>query len=156
MKTKKTPQVEVLIIGGGQAGLAMSNCLTGCNISHVVIERGKIANRWRNESWDSLRLLTPNYQTRLPNWCYKGKDLNGYMSVQELISFLENYAKSFNSPIKTGVIVESVTQRTKGFQICTDAGTWEAKSIVIATGHCNTPFVPKFSKNLNSEYKQLI
>ena len=68
------PTIHTLVIGAGQAGLAMSRCLTDAGLDHVVLERGRIAERWRSERWDSLRLLTPNWVTRLPGWSYQGPD----------------------------------------------------------------------------------
>jgi len=75
------PAVTTIIIGGGQAGLAMSRCLTERSIDHVVLERGEIANSWRTGRWDSLRLLTPNWLSRLPGYQYRGEDPDGYMSM---------------------------------------------------------------------------
>ncbi len=78
----------------------MSRCLSECSIDHVVLERGGVANSWKHERWDSLRLLTPNWQARLPGYSYTGKDPDGYMTVPELIDFLENYAELISAPIK--------------------------------------------------------
>ena len=85
--------VPVVIIGAGQAGLAMSHCLTQHRIEHVVLERGRIAERWRSERWDSLRLLTPNWMTRLPGWSYHGDDPDGYMTAPEFVRYLADYAR---------------------------------------------------------------
>ena len=84
--------VETLIVGAGQAGLAVSRCLTGHGADHVVVERGRIAERWRSARWDSLRLLTPNWMSRLPAWSYPGPDPDGYMAAPELAGYLEDYA----------------------------------------------------------------
>jgi putative flavoprotein involved in K+ transport len=88
------PRTTTVVIGAGQAGLAMSRCLSGLGIEHVVLERGKLAQRWRSHSWDSLHLLTPNWMTRLPGFRYDGNDPDGFMSVPELIAFFERYASS--------------------------------------------------------------
>ena len=85
-------RTTTIIIGAGQAGLAMSRCLSELGIEHVVFERGKVAQRWRSHSWDSLHLLTPNWMTRLPGFQYDGHDRDGFMSVPELIAFFERYA----------------------------------------------------------------
>jgi putative flavoprotein involved in K+ transport len=82
-----------LVIGGGQAGLAMSRCLSDRGLDHVVLDRGRIAERWRSERWDSLRLLTPNWQSRLPGYQYTGPDPDGYMTRDEVVSFLDLYAR---------------------------------------------------------------
>ena len=93
--------IHTVIIGGGQAGLAMSHCLTERGIEHVVLERGQIAERWRSERWDSLRLLTPNWQTRLPGFRYDGPDPDGFMTMPEVIAFFERYARSCAAPVLT-------------------------------------------------------
>ena len=85
-------RTSVVIIGAGQAGLAMSRSLSDLDIEHVVLERGSIAQRWRSHGWDSLRLLTPNWMTRLPGFHYDGHDPDGFMSVPELVSFFQRYA----------------------------------------------------------------
>ena len=93
------PRTTTVIIGAGQAGLAMSRCLSELGIEHVVLERGKLAQRWRSQSWDSLHLLTPNWMTRLPRFQYDGSDPDGFMSVPQLIAFLERYATSSAAPV---------------------------------------------------------
>ena len=90
--------VTTVVIGAGHAGLAMSRCLTERSIDHVVLERGEVANTWRNERWDSLRLLTPNWQSRLPGFGYGGDDPDGYRTVPEVIQFIEDYAQGDLSP----------------------------------------------------------
>ena len=89
---------DTVIIGGGQAGLAMSRCLTEYGIDHIILERGRLAERWRSERWDSLRLLTPNWQSRLPHWHYQGDRPDDYMTSAEFIRHLEGYAESFEAP----------------------------------------------------------
>ena len=92
-------RTRCVIIGAGHSGLAMSQCLSGYSIDHVVLERGEVANSWKHERWDSLRLLTPNWQTQLPGYSYKGEDPDGYMSMSELIEFLEDYANLIAAPL---------------------------------------------------------
>ena len=105
--------IDTVIIGGGQAGLAMSRCLQDCDISHVILERESLVERWRSERWDSLRLLTPNWMTRLPgNYRYQGNDPDGYMTASETVNFFQEYADSFHAPIKTYTEVLSV-ERSK-------------------------------------------
>ena len=77
--------VDAVVIGAGHAGLAMSHCLTDRSIDHVVLERGEVANSWRNERWDSLRLLTPRWQSRLPGCRYNGSDPDGFMTMSEVL-----------------------------------------------------------------------
>jgi len=134
--------IDTLVIGGGQAGLAMSRCLSDRRIDHVVLERGEVAERWRRERWHSLRLLTPNWMTRLPGAAYDGPDADGYMRVAEVVSFLERYARMSRVPLECGVAVESVRAAGDRYDVVTTAGRWRARQVVVATGHCDTPLVP--------------
>jgi putative flavoprotein involved in K+ transport len=149
-------RTEAVVIGGGQAGLAMSHCLAGSGVDHVVLERGRVAERWRSERWDSLRLLTPNWQTRLPGFRYQGDDPDGYMRVGEVVDFLQGYARSFAAPVEEGTSVLRVGGAEGGFRVETDRGTWRAASVVIATGHCDTPLVPSFAASLPGRVAQLV
>jgi len=149
-------RTEAVVIGGGQAGLAMSHCLAESGVDHVVLERGRVAERWRSERWDSLRLLTPNWQTRLPGFRYRGPDPDGYMRVGEVVDFLERYARSFAAPLEEGTAVVSVEPVDGGYRVVTDRGAWEAPSVVIATGHCDTPLVPGFAASLAGDVVQLV
>ncbi len=135
-------RTEAVVIGGGQAGLAMSRCLSDAGVDHVVLERGRVAERWRSERWDSLRLLTPNWQSRLPGFRYDGPDPDGYMTVPEVVDYLDRYARSFAAPVEEGTTVLAVEPAGAGYRVTTDRGAWEASSVVIATGHCDMPFVP--------------
>src|SRR6476620_4717198 len=93
--------IDSVIVGAGHAGLAMSRCLSERSIEHVVLERGEVANSWKTERWESLRLLTPNWQSRLPGYRYDGDDPDGYRAVPELIEFLRSYARAISAPIRT-------------------------------------------------------
>jgi putative flavoprotein involved in K+ transport len=148
-------RTTTVIIGGGQAGLAMSRCLSELGVDHVVLERGRLAERWRSHSWDSLRLLTPNWMTRLPGFRYDGPDRDGFMSVPELIAFLERYAASSEAPVLTGTAVHSVERSGNGFRVVTDQGIWSAQSVVIATGYCDLPAVPASSRALSPSVQQI-
>ena len=134
--------VETLIVGAGQAGLAVSRCLTGQGADHVVVERGRIAERWRSSRWDSLRLLTPNWMSRLPAWSYPGRDPDGYMTAPELAGYLEDYAGSFTAPVRENTTVELVEASADGLSVVTDQRTWLARNVVLATGTENQAYVP--------------
>ena len=134
--------VDVVVIGAGHAGLAMSWCLSQRSIDHVVLERGEIANAWRHERWDSLRLLTPNWQSRLPGYRYAGPDPDGYMSMPEVIEFVARYAKGIGAPVRTACPVTSVTATDDGYRVVTDRGQWRCRAVVIASGAHNIPVVP--------------
>lgn len=149
-------RTTAVVIGAGQAGLAMSRCLSELGIEHVVLERGNIAHRWRTQSWDSLRLLTPNWMTRLPGFQYGGPDPDGFMSVPELIAFFERYAASSAVPLVTDASVQSVERRGDGFRVVTSRGEWSAASVVVATGYCDRPAVPPISRQLAPWVAQMV
>src|SRR5687768_17839679 len=108
-------RIDTLIVGAGHAGLAVSRLLTAAGHDHVVLDRGRVAERWRSERWDSLHLLTPNWMTRLPGWCYSGPDPDGYLSSAELVGHLEGYAASFHAPvIANTTVVEVAASRGPG------------------------------------------
>ncbi len=148
--------VGTLIIGGGQAGLAMSRCLSDRSIDHVVLERGRVAERWRTERWDSLRLLTPNWQTRLPGFRYHGPQPDGYMSMIELVDFFEQYATSFRAPIETSTTVLGVERDGEHFKVETSRGHWHARHVVIATGYNDRPLVPSQANHLSRRIAQIV
>ena len=147
--------IPAVIIGAGQAGLAMSRCLDRQQIEHVVLERGRIAERWRSERWDSLRLLTPNWMNQFPGWHYQGDDPDSFMSAAEYAASLEQYATSFFAPVITGATVLSLCRLRGGYRVESSKGTWQARSVVIATGHCDVPFVPEMARSLPASVCQL-
>src|SRR6476620_6028294 len=101
LQASTTTFVPAVIVGAGHAGLAMSHRLAQRSVDHVVLERGEVANSWRTERWESLRLLTPNWQSALPRHGYEGPDPDGYRAVPELIEFLRSYARAISAPIRT-------------------------------------------------------
>jgi putative flavoprotein involved in K+ transport len=134
--------VDTVVIGAGHAGLAMSAHLTALGRDHVVLDRGRTGERWRSERWDSLRLLTPNWMTRLPGYDYEGPDPDGYMAAAELADLLDRYAIAFGLPVVEGTTVRSVDPVTDGYVVGTDEDTWSAANVVVATGACDLPDVP--------------
>jgi putative flavoprotein involved in K+ transport len=131
------------VIGAGHAGLAASRCLNERAIDHVILERGEVANSWRRERWDSLRLLTPNWQSRLPGYRYEGPDPDGYMTMGEVIDFISHYQKISNAPVRTHTTVTSVTRTDAGYHVSTSNGELRCRTIVLASGACNIPNVPR-------------
>lgn len=148
-------QTDVIVIGAGHAGLAMSQVLSTRGIEHIVFERGRVAERWQSERWDSLRLLTPNWCTRLPGWHYRGSDPNGFMTMSEVTDYLQEYAQTFGAPVEAGVSVRSVARSGDGWRIATDRGIICARAVVIATGHCDVPHIPSFARALNYDIHQI-
>ncbi len=131
-----------VVIGAGHAGLAMSRRLTERSIDHIVLERGEVANSWRTERWDSLRLLTPNWQSRLPAMHYTGGDPDGYMTMPEVADFITDYAASITAPVHTNTRVTRVGAAGNGYEVVTNRGTWMCPTVVIASGASNVANVP--------------
>jgi putative flavoprotein involved in K+ transport len=148
---------DTVIIGGGQAGLAMSRCLLERGVDHIVLERGRIGQRWRDERWDSLRLLSPNWMARLPHYGYQGDDPDGFMTMPEFIRYLEEYAESFEAPIQTGTTVERAKRISADrLHVVTDRGEWICRNLVVATGFCDVPRVPSFANEISAAIKQIV
>lgn len=144
---------DAIVIGAGQAGLAMSHCLAARGIDHLVLERGRVAERWRSERWDSLRLLTPNWMTRLPGRSYRGADPEGFMTMPEVVSFLDGYAAG--APVETGVPVRALHPALFGYRLETSAGTFAARAVIIATGQCDLPHIPAMAAALPMAIRQV-
>ena len=149
--------INTVIIGGGQAGLAMGRCLSEYGIEHVILERGRIGERWRSERWDSLRMLTPNWQSRLPHWHYSGKHPDAFMTMPEFIRHLERYALSYAAQVLTGTTVSAVQRMNDArFKVTTDREVWIASNVVVATGFCDTPRVPGFAAAVPDDVTQIV
>jgi putative flavoprotein involved in K+ transport len=146
---------DVVVIGAGHSGLAMSHYLSAAAIDHVVLERGEIANSWRRERWDSLRLLTPNWQSRLPGHAYSGPDPDGFMTMSEVIGFIDEYAKVVRAPVRTFTTVTSVSPAEGGYQVLTDRRVWRARAVVIANGASAQPDVPLLAAALPASIRSL-
>jgi putative flavoprotein involved in K+ transport len=141
-------RTTAVVVGAGHAGLAMSRCLTERSIDHVVLERGEVANSWKTERWDSLRLLTPNWQSRLPGYRYAGADPHGFRSMAETVEYLERYAEVISAPVRTHSAVASVRRREDGYVLVTSEGEWRCRIVVLATGACNIASVPALAAAL--------
>jgi len=148
-------QTTAVVVGAGHAGLAMSRRLTERSIDHVVLERGEVANSWRTQRWPSLRLLTPNWQTRLPGHGYTGDDPGGFMPVADLVTTLTRYARLAAVPVRTGTTVQAVRTGSRGFEIRTDDDVLRARAVVLAAGACSLPAVPRVADALPSRMTTL-
>jgi putative flavoprotein involved in K+ transport len=135
------------VIGGGQAGLAMSRCLNERSIDHVVLERGEIAQSWR-QRWDSLRLLTPNWMSRLPGYRYEGDDPDGYMTTPEVVEYLSTYAERIAAPVQCHAPVTSVRLHDDEYSVTTSDGEWRCPTVVLASGPYNRADVPTLAGKL--------
>ncbi len=121
----------------------MSRCLSQRSIDHVVLERGEVANSWKRERWDSLRLLTPNWQSRLPGYRYEGDDPDGYRTMPQTIAFIERYAEVISAPVQTNTKVTSLKKTEAGYSVTTEQGDLQCRTLVVATGACNIAHVPQ-------------
>ena len=148
-------RLTAVVIGAGHAGLAASHFLGRHSIDHVVLERGEVANSWRHERWDSLRLLTPNWLTRLPDHPYDGPDPDDYMSAVDVAGHIEEFAARSQAPVRTNTTVTSVRRNDAGYDVVTDGGSIHARAVVIASGACNRPTVPPFAAAVPSTIRQL-
>jgi putative flavoprotein involved in K+ transport len=146
---------DTLVIGGGQAGLAVSWHLTRQGVDHVVLERGSVAQSWTSERWDSLRMITPNWMADLPGWSYHGTDPDGFMTAAEVTRYLHDYRRSFAAPVQEGVEVLSVIRGPAGFLVWTSDATWRARDVVIASGATGRPHIPEAAAELPRTIVQL-
>ncbi len=138
-------QIETAIIGGGHAGLTMSYFLSQAGREHVILERGRVGERWRSERWDSFRFNFPNWALMLPGYKYEGNDVDVFASGHQVVKFLEEYAAAIKAPVRKGVEVASLRQRSNSNRYLLDAGgsTIEASNVVIATGPWQSPAIPQ-------------
>ena len=135
-------KTTVVVIGAGHAGLAMSRRLTERSIDHVVLERGEVANSWRTQRWPSLRLLTPNWLTRLPGCNYAGDAPDGYMPAADVVTTLAGYARFAAAPVRTATTVHTVRTAPEGFEVQANDDVFRARAVVVATGACARPAIP--------------
>lgn len=136
--------IDTLVVGAGQAGVAMSEHLTKLGIPHLVLEKNRIAGAWRTGRWDSLVANGPAWHDRFPNMAFPGADPDSFVPKEQVADYFVAYAKQFNAPIRTGVEVRHVerNQGRPGFRIETSEGVIEAKHIVAATGPFQRPVIP--------------
>jgi putative flavoprotein involved in K+ transport len=146
----------VIIIGGGQAGLSVSYCLTQKGIDHIIFEQHRIGHEWRSRRWDTFCLVTPNWQCQLPGYPYPGNDPYGFMAKDEIVAYLEGYAASFNPPIKEGVSVRKVGQTATGvFTVSTDIREYTSDRVIIAVSGYHTPKIPRLAERLPAAIHQI-
>ena len=139
-----TECIETLIVGGGQAGLAMSHYLGQLGLEHVILERRRVAERWRSERWDSLCFQAPNWNMRLPGFAHHGVDPDGFAPRDDVVRYIEEYASAIRAPIRCGVAATALRQKCGSTRLVVEstAGCFEAKNVVIATGPFQTPAAP--------------
>jgi putative flavoprotein involved in K+ transport len=143
-------QIETLIIGGGQAGLVMSYRLKQRSLSHLVLERHRIGERWRSERWDGLKFQFPNWSVRLPDFSFPHTDPDGFAATREIVQFIDAYAAFVAPPIRCGVEVTRLHRNgASGFVAETPEGEIEAKNVVVATGPYQRALMPDMLRDEN-------
>lgn len=154
--------VEVVVVGGGQAGLSLSWHLVRAGVDHVVVERESAAHDWADRRWDAFTLVTPNWQCQLPGYPYAGDDPDGFMARDEVVAWLRAYPASFGAPLVEGVAVTGLRalpgasgSSSGGYEVVTAAGRLTADQVVVATGGYHRPVLPATSHRLPDDLVQL-
>lgn len=152
-----TESIDTLIVGGGQAALAMSYCLKQRGVAHVALERAeRLGHAWRDQRWDSFTLVTPNWTWRLPGDEYAQGEPDGFMGRDDIVTRLEAYAARHALPVRCGVSVTAVRPRAEGgFDVDTSLGPWRARRVVMATGLFQRPKLPAAASALPAAVLQL-
>jgi len=143
-------QFEAVVVGGGQAGLSASRELMRLGVEHVVLERGRIGQTWRDR-WDTFCLVSPNWTVLLPDRHYQGDDPDGFMPRDEIVAYLEGYRGAFELPVREGVEALSIESGSDGFRVRTTTGDLQARSLVLATGAYQRPHRPRGAETLSSD-----
>jgi putative flavoprotein involved in K+ transport len=153
--SQSTERVDTIVVGAGQAGLAVSHELTRHGVDHIVLERGRIGQSWRDR-WESFCLVTPNWSVQLPSAAYDGDDPDGFMPRDEIVAFLEGYASGSEAPVREGFAVHSLRSAPAGgFVARTSAGDLQALRVVVATGAYQRPHRPGGSASLPNDLLQI-
>jgi putative flavoprotein involved in K+ transport len=159
MRTLQSPlqsHYVVVIVGGGQAGLSMSQCLQDRAIDHVVFEKHTAMHTWQNQRWDNFCLVTPNWQCQLPGHPYRGDDPHGFMKKAEIIDYLAGFKQAVDAPLFEGVDVTRVMPRAQGgFDVTTSIGGCSADHVVVASGGYRIPLIPRMAERLPADVRQL-
>ena len=148
--------VNVAIVGAGQAGLATSWYLKQSGVDHVLIEAGRVAETWRSRRWDSFCLVTPNWSVKLPGGEYDGPDPDGFMGRSELVHHFQRWSDSFRAPVKERCTVTALDADGEGFALATSAGKISARSVVVATGGYQRAYRPPNATQLSDAVNELL
>jgi putative flavoprotein involved in K+ transport len=147
-------RLEAVVIGGGQAGLSASRELMRAGVGHLVLERGRTGQTWRDR-WDSFCLVSPNWTVQLPDHPYQGNEPDGFMARDEIVAYLEGYRDAFALPVREGVGAHSIESGADGFRVSTTNGEIQARALVLATGAYQRPHRPPAAETLPSELLQI-
>jgi putative flavoprotein involved in K+ transport len=156
--------IDTVVIGAGQAGLSVSYFLKRENRPHIVLEKDCVGSTWKRKRWDSFTLVTPNWMNQLPDFGYRGSDPDGFLLRDEVVQYLQDYARFFDAPVECGVTANRVSRNPDGsaYRVETTSGTYEARNVVVTTGYFNrdrtAPFagaIPKSVVQIHSgEYRK--
>jgi putative flavoprotein involved in K+ transport len=147
---------SVIVIGGGQAGLSASYLLKERGIDHIVFEKNRLAESWRSKRWETFCLVTPNWQCQLPGHPYSGADPHGFMLKDEIVAYIESYARSFQPPIYERVTVSRLRREDAGaFEVTTDTGTFTADQVIVATGGYQDATIPRMAERVSADIHQI-
>jgi putative flavoprotein involved in K+ transport len=156
MRMRKASAVDVLVVGGGHAGLAMSALLTDAGREHLVVERREQLGGGWQDRWDEFRLVTPNWTTSFPGWAYDGPDPDGFMTRDEIAGRVARYADVIGAPVALGTEVQRLAPLpARGFRAVTTQGELFAREVVVATGSYHVPRMPRLSARISERITQL-
>ena len=148
--------IDTLIVGGGQAGLAVSYYLTQQGRAHVVLEQAaQSADAWRNHRWDSFTFVTPNWMVQLPGAAYAGSDPDGFMLRSEIVAYFEQYVARFGLPVRYHTRVTAIVPQAGGYRVTTSQGVYQAAQVVMATGSFQQPRIAPAGAHLPPAVLQL-
>jgi len=151
-------EIDTVVVGGGQAGLAMSYHLKGLGREHVVLERGRVAQSWRSERWDSLMFQFPNWSIQLPGYNYETDNPDSYVPKNEIVRFIETYAALIDAPLRCGLRVVALRQNSASSRLLVETeegSSFEAVNVVVATGPFHLPQIPAFAASMPVELFQV-
>lgn len=143
--------IDTVVIGAGQAGLAISYCLKQRKLDHIALEKQRIGEAWRSGKWDSFTLVSPNWTLRLPGFHYEGDDPDDYFTREQVIRYLDDYVRLFNPPVRTGVEVTGVREGANGLLVETKEDAFSANNVVIATGAFQKPRISAYASRIAPE-----
>ncbi|MDB5644135.1 MAG: flavin-containing monooxygenase [Hyphomicrobiales bacterium] len=155
MSTTQIPHYDVVVVGGGQAGLSASHYLSKRGLSHVVFEKKSAMHKWRDERWDNFCLVTPNWQCRLPDHPYDGADPHGFMVKEEILAYLDRFAAKVKAPIQENTGVTAIEREGAGFRVETQQGVVTANAVIVATSLYGAPSLPPAAAHVPSDIMQM-
>ncbi|MDQ0392090.1 MSMEG_0569 family flavin-dependent oxidoreductase [Labrys monachus] len=155
MRAPSLPHHPAVVVGGGQAGLSASHHLKRHGIDHVVFERNRIAHAWRSQRWDAFCLVTPNWQCQLPDFPYAGPEPHGFMPRDEIVAYVEAFARHIDAPLREGVAVERVSRRNGVFLVETSEGAVTADAVILAVSAYHLPNTPRMSESVPDAIVQI-